>query len=248
MTMNSRFIVITGGNGAVAVQLAEVFAQEGAKILLWGREQRDRIATLQREYPIDSIFSDLANAQSSQAAWASYRMTCPEPPDALIHTAAIRAYDHRNLRDSDPFVWSQVANVNLVATANVLRILLPELALAKPGRVVLFGSDVARSGLRQGSAYSAAKAGISALCRSVAQEEPNVLLNVVSPGPIETDYANPSPGYIDFRHRYFDAQREHVPLGRLAVPKDFTGIVRFLISPDNTFLTGEEIFVNGGAR
>jgi NAD(P)-dependent dehydrogenase (short-subunit alcohol dehydrogenase family) len=240
--MNHRFVIITGGDGAIASHIARRLHDEGAKILLWTHDHHDRADRL----PLGRISSDLSDAAASQKAWDDWKAAHDRRPDALIHTAAVRASDHQPLRDSSPEMWARVAMTNLNMAANILRMLLPELALADPGRVVLFGSDVSRSGLCSGSAYAAAKAGIVALARSVALEERNVLVNVVSPGPVETDFSNGPEEYLEFRRRYFEEQISQTPLGRLAAPDDLYGLVRHLISPENTFLTGEEVFLNGG--
>jgi 3-oxoacyl-[acyl-carrier protein] reductase len=233
--------VITGGNGAIAGHLARYLTSEGHRVILWTRESDDR----EFPFPCERITADLTDYDAAFSAWDEFR-SADDLPDALVHTAAIRAFDHQCLRDSDPVIWNHVVTSNLVMAANILRVLLPDLSAHKPGRVVLFGSDVSVSGLARGSAYAAAKAGLVGLCRSVAKEEPDIRINVVSPGPVQTGERSDSDDYREFRRVYFEEQRKLIPLGRLATPEDVCGLVRFLISPENTFLTGEEIMLTGG--
>jgi NAD(P)-dependent dehydrogenase (short-subunit alcohol dehydrogenase family) len=115
-------------------------------------------------------------------------------------------------------------------------------------RVVLFGSNVSRIGLPKGTAYSASKAAISNLCRSLSIElgPQNILINTISPGPIEIDNSHFSPEYRKFREQYYEEMLQQTPLKRLAKPEDIVALASFLISGENSFITGEEFFITGG--
>jgi NAD(P)-dependent dehydrogenase (short-subunit alcohol dehydrogenase family) len=113
----------------------------------------------------------------------------------------------------------------------------------------MIGSNVSRVGLKNGSVYAATKAAVANLVRSVALEEGsyNTLINTVSPGPVETVNNDFDPAYCEFRRDYFANQLKLTSLGRLATVDDVCQTIIFLTSMANSHITGEEIFITGGA-
>lgn len=168
-------------------------------------------------------------------------------PWGLVHAAAVRASDHLPLTDSDPRQWQTVFNANVMPAYLLLRALIP-LMRPKGGRVVLFSSLVGRSGLASGSAYAAGKAALTNLAKSVAAEEGanNILVNTVSPGPIQITNPDFDPDYAAFRDQYYAKEATRLALGRVALPEEFIGICTYLLSQQNTYLTGEDIALHGG--
>jgi len=118
----------------------------------------------------------------------------------------------------------------------------------KSGRIVLFGSNVSRIGLKNGSAYAASKAAIANICRSVSIEEAEnkILINTISPGPVKIVDAHFSEEYQEFRQKYYQEQLQQIPMKRLVNFNDIYGVCKFLISEENSYMTGEEIFLTGG--
>ena len=238
----SEHLLLTGANGNIGAALAGRFLAHGWHVTLLYHRNHNRVIQLLQDYP------DLATANSVDLMdhEALAKLLPSLQFDALIHTAGVRAADARPLAESMPADWQRVLTQNLVAAANVLRAAIPVLRLAQPGRVVLFGSDVSREGLRRGSAYAAAKAGLANLARSLSLEEPDLLVNVVSPGPVRIDNSHFSEEYRRFREQYYAEQRSRTPSGRLADVDDLWGVCRFLVSTENRHINGEEIVVNGG--
>jgi len=236
------FVAVTGANGNIGSHLAERFLQTGWHVALLYHRAHERVDHLLRAYgaPAEAHAVDLMDSVALEALFAHLPVT------ALVHTAGVRAADARSLVASDPTVWNRVLTENLVSAANLLRAAIPALRAAAPGRVVLFGSDVSREGLKNGSAYAAAKAGVANLARSLSREEPDLLVNVVSPGPVVIDDSHFSEEYRIFRERYYAEQLLRTPTGRLADLEDLWGVCRFLVSSENRHINGEEIVVNGG--
>ena len=118
----------------------------------------------------------------------------------------------------------------------------------KNGRIVLLGSNVSRIGLPNGSAYAASKSAIANLSRTVALEEAenNILINTISPGPIQIDDSHFGEEYRKFRASYYKKMLMQIPLKRLATLEDLYNLIEFLLSDKNSYITGEEIFVTGG--
>lgn len=249
--MNKQTILISGANGNIAVQLATRFAEEGHQLLLLTHEEWGRIA------PLCSRFGSLVkikscDLQSVEETAVAIGQLLDEgfSPNAVIHTAATRATDHNSFIDSDLPQWLYTFDQNVKAAVNLLHTLLPLFREKRAGRVVLFGSDVTRIGLPNGSAYAAAKAALANLVKTLSYElgPYNVLINMISPGPVVVDNKGFSPDYIRFREEYYEKELARIPLGKLLTPDMLYPLCKFLTSEDNQYLTGEEIILNGGKR
>ena len=169
-------------------------------------------------------------------------------PDRLIHTATARSHAIKSLADSDPELWKNIINANLVGTFNILKTTLKFFKENNSGKIVLFGSNVSRIGLPKGTAYAASKAGIANIGRTLAAEEAtsNIIVNTISPGPIKIDDSQFSESYRKFRQEYYEEKLRETPLKRCASFQDIFGLCEFLLSKDNSYITGEEFFITGG--
>ncbi len=235
-------ILITGANGNIGSYLAQKFLDDGHALILFHRWKSDRIEQLIEHDSVEAHSVELGNWQQVQSAIDSLR----SKPQALIHTASVRSTDFMNLASTDPEHWKATLDSNVLGCYHILKATIPILRHAKPGRIVLFGSDVSRIGLMNGSAYAASKAAIGNICRTVALEEKDVLCNVLSPGPVEIDDTHFPEMYRLFREEYYRKQLARIPQGRLAKPNDIYGLCRFLVSNENSYLTGEEFYLTGG--
>jgi len=140
--------------------------------------------------------------------------------------------------------WTRIIAVNLTGTYNGCAAALPVLAAAGGGRIVNIGSisgQVGGGGAHP--AYGASKAGVHALTKTYAVEGARygVLCNAVAPGMLETGMAR------EFDDRQLDKLVQAVPLRRLGRMDEIARVIRFLISPENTYITGAIVPVNGGA-
>lgn len=240
----SKTILITGSNGNIGFDLAKRFLQKGHNLILIYNQSASRIDSLKSNESVKLVKTDLTDLV--QTAEILKPVLSERTPDCLIHTASLRSDDFNSLADSSVERWEKVLITNSLCTFNILKIMLPILRENKPGRVVLFGSNVSRSGLKNGSSYAASKAVISSIAKSVAQEEKDILINVVSPGPAEIDDSHFSQEYREFRKEYYKKQLENIPMKRLARPEDLFGLCSYLVSEQNTYITGEEFFLTGG--
>ena len=240
----SKTILITGSNGNIGFDLAKRFLSRNHKLILLYNSSASRIKTISSNENLKAVNVNLADYDKAESILKP--IINEYSPDCLIHTASLRSDDFNSLSDSNPEQWEKVLMTNSMCTFNILKIMLPVLRKKKPGRIVLFGSNVSRTGLKNGSSYAASKAVISSISKSVAQEEKDILINVVSPGPVEIDDSHFSQEYRDFRKEYYKDQLKNIPLQRLAKPEDLFGLCSYLISDKNTYITGEEFFLTGG--
>jgi NAD(P)-dependent dehydrogenase (short-subunit alcohol dehydrogenase family) len=161
--------------------------------------------------------------------------------DAVVNAAGI-GFPLRFLeaRDED---WNGMLDVNLMGTVRICRAALPHLRRStQPGRgIVNFTSQAAKTGgLLIGAPYSAAKAAVLCLTKTLAAEfaADGIRVNAVAPGIIETPFLDQVPGIRE--------RQAQLPLGRIGAPEEVASVVAFLLSPDASYLTGEIIDVNGG--
>jgi len=244
-------IIITGANGQTAVHLAENLLGQGCYLLLIAHDRTDRIEPLLKKYPTLCSFKqcDLTDFEQTKSVVAEIKTAGQKKPDALIHTAAIRSYDAKALSDSDPDIWNSIILRNITMTYNVLKCTLPLMIEQQKGKIVLFGSNVTRTGLPYGSAYAASKAAMANLVRTVAWEtaSDNIQINLVSPAPIDTKLEEDYRGeYLNFRKEYFEAYKKSHPAHKLVSLKDITEIVISLLNFDMNSVSGEEIYITGG--
>jgi len=161
--------------------------------------------------------------------------------DAVVNAAGT-GFPLRFLEASDED-WQTMLDVNLMGTVRVCRAALPHLRRStQPGRgIVNFTSQAAKTGgLLIGAPYSAAKAAVLCLTKTLAAEfaANGIRVNAVAPGIIETPFLDQVPGIRE--------RGAQLPLGRIGSPEEVASVVAFLLSPDASYLTGEIVDVNGG--
>jgi 2-hydroxycyclohexanecarboxyl-CoA dehydrogenase len=214
-------VVLTGGGSGIGRAIALRLADEGARV---GILDRDASGGAETEAAI--------RAAGGVASAYGVDIT-----DYAAVEAAVEAFIG---------VEGEVRGlvINLVGPLNVTKVVLSRMARAEAGRIVSIASDAGRVGSSGESVYAACKGGIVAFSKSVAREmaRRGISLNVVSPGPTDT------PLFADFdaSGRLAKALERAIPMGRLARPDDFPGLVAFLLSDEAAFITGQTISVSGG--
>lgn len=159
------------------------------------------------------------------------------PVDALVNNAGVTADGYLMMLPADD--WERVLRVNLGGFFLTTRACLKGMVRARRGRVVNIGSLAGERGNVGQVAYAASKAGLAGATRALALEMArwNVLVNTVSPGPLDTGMAAGLEA---------DQIAQQIPLGRLGTAEEVAGVVSFLCSEDASYITGQLIPVNGG--
>jgi len=161
-------------------------------------------------------------------------------PTVLVNNAGITK-DNLLMRMKDD-EWEDVINTNLSSLYRLSKACLRDMMKAKTGRIVNISSVVGASGNPGQTNYAAAKAGILGFTKSLAQEvgSRGITVNAVAPGFIETDMTN------ELNPEQQQALIANIPLGRMGNVQDIAAAVKFLVSEEAAYITGETIHVNGG--
>jgi len=243
-----KALVLTGAGGNVGAYLAHTLCKRDINLVLIVHKDTHRIDDLFNEKNVRILKTDLTDLDDLQNKLDITFSDSGWLPNRLIHTATARNHNVQDMIDTDPELWNSIINMNVVGTFNLLKCLIPYFRKNKNGKIVLFGSNVSRIGLPKGSAYAASKAAIANLARTIAIEEAdnNIIINTVSPGPIKIDDSQYSESYRKFREEYYNEKLREIPLKRCASFDDLLGVCDFLLSDENSYITGEEFFITGG--
>jgi 3-oxoacyl-[acyl-carrier protein] reductase len=227
-----RVVLITGGSRGIGLATAQRFAALG-----------DRVAvTYNSSPPPDGFFAvkcDVTSAADVDAAFTAVEQHFG-PVEVLVSNAGMTK-DMLILRMSETD-FSDVVDANLTAAYRVAKRAAQGMLKARRGRMIFVSSVVGMLGSAGQANYSASKAGLIGLARSIARElgSRSITANVVAPGPVATDML------AALSEDRVTTLTQAVPLGRLASPEEVAGTIAFLASPDAAYITGAVIPVDGG--
>lgn len=248
-------VLVSGAGSGIGRAMAVALARDGStRLVLVGRRLEALEATRALlPYP-DSHFvvtADTRDAAALKAGFAAVQLA-----DLRLRAIIANAGKGGENRYGESDTWSEIVSTNLDGTYTLVNEALAALRASNaPVRHVLVTASIlARIGVPGYSAYCASKAGLLGLVRSWAAEfaAEGIMVNALCPGWVDTEMA--TQGIHAFAEstgaRYEDALRgamERVPMGRMAKPEEIAAFARFLVSPEQTSMTGQAVDVNNGA-
>lgn len=233
--------VVTGGSRGIGKTISEELADAGARVVVIARNEERAVAAA-RELPGEGHRGLSCDVSDSEAVAAAVKLIETEvgPISILVNNAGItRDNILLRLKDED---WEQVIDVNLRGAFNLIRAVTRGMMKRRDGVIVNVSSVVGLMGNAGQANYSAAKAGLLGLTKSVARElaSRGVRCNAVAPGYIATDMTS------ELSEEQTGALRAQIPLGRLGETTDVAPLIRFLAGPGGRYITGQTIAVDGG--
>ena len=238
-----NYALVTGGSRGIGRAVCVRLASQGFAILInyvsneqKARETAELVA--QAGGQAELLKFDVANAEETAAVLGGWMQAHPDDCiEVLVNNAGIR-------RDglliwTEPEDWHKVVNTTLDGFYNVTRPLLQPMLLKKRGRIINVASLSGLKGMQGQTNYSAAKGGLIAATKALAQEvgRKKVTVNAIAPGFVKTDMVD---GLDEA------ALKKDIPLQRFGEPEEVAALIGFLASPDAAYITGECISINGG--
>ena len=228
----SRVVLITGGSRGIGLACAQHFQSLGDKVTI----------TYNSTKPTNDFFSikcDVTSQVEVDAAFAAVEEKFGAVQVLVSNAGITKDLLLLRMNEND---FTSVIDANLSGAYRVCKRATQGMLRAKSGRIILMSSVVALLGSAGQANYAASKAGLVGLARSLARElgSRSITVNVVAPGPVETDMTAALTD--EQRARMIDA----VPLGRIATTQEIAAAVAFLASQDAAYITGAVIPVDGG--
>ena len=239
--MKDKVILVTGANRGIGLNIIQRLNNDGYTVI--GTSRTDDGANLISQ-EINSnggkgLKMDVTNQESINSAIKNIRDEYGTLY-GLVNNAGI-TNDNLLMRMTDE-QWLSVIETNLTSIYRVTKSIVKDMMKAREGRIVNIGSIVGMMGNAGQSNYSASKSGLLGFTKSLARElsSRNINVNSISPGFIDTDMTKA------LSDDQIDNLSKNIPLGRIAESSEVSSVVSFLLSDDSSYITGENINVNGG--
>ncbi len=239
--LNKRTAVITGGAQGFGLDIAKKFLNFGAKVIIWDiDEQQLQLAT--KEINNSKLsYNKVDVSNFDQVNKAVVKITNTSNIDILINNAGITG-STSTVWDYDVNEWERIVQINLMGTFNCCKSIVPNMIKNNYGRIVNVASVAGKDGNANASAYSSAKAGIIGLTKSLGKElaDKNIAVNAVTPSSANTRILN----QMSEKHVKFMLSK--VPRGRFLELNEFSSIISWLSSEENSFSTAAVFDISGG--
>ena len=243
LDLKGRVAIVTGAARGIGYAIAKRALQSGATVSLWDVDGERLESARQQLSPLGPVSTDLvdiADDHSVESAMAAMRSRHGRI-DILVNNAGITGGNGLTW-ELDPGVWRRVIDVNLVGCFLVCRAVIPHLIANGYGRIVNVASIAGKEGNPTASHYSASKAGVIGLTKSLGKElaTKNVLVNCVTPAAANTEiFAQMTAEHIEY-------MRSKIPVGRFVEVDEIAALICWLASEDCSFSTGAVFDISGG--
>jgi 2-dehydro-3-deoxy-L-rhamnonate dehydrogenase (NAD+) len=239
LDLKDRHAVVTGGASGLGFAIAERLVASGAGVTIWDRDEtagRTAAAKLSGHAIVADV-SDLASITRATEATLAHASAI----DVLINNAGITG-PNAKLWDYPADAWREVFAVNLDGVFNCCRTVVPGMRARNYGRIVNIASVAGKDGNPNASAYSASKAAVIALTKSLGKElaDTGIRVNCVTPAAVRT------PLFAQMTQAHIDYMLSKIPMGRFGESHEVAALVAWLATEECSFSTGAVFDLSGG--
>jgi NAD(P)-dependent dehydrogenase (short-subunit alcohol dehydrogenase family) len=242
--LEGKIVVITGGNSGIGLASAKRFAAEGAQVVITGRRQQELDESVKAiGGDVLAVQGDISNLTDLDRLFDTVK-SAKGRIDVLFANAGLGAREALGMISEESF--DKVFTVNVKGTLFTVQKALP--LMKAGGSIILTGSTTGTTGTNAFSVYSASKAAIRNFARSWAVDlkGTGIRVNVLVPGPTETPGLMNGLARTGMQDKMIAGMIGQIPLGRMGEPSETAAVALFLASDDSSFMTGSEVFVDGG--
>ncbi|SAK57473.1 Short-chain dehydrogenase/reductase SDR [Caballeronia hypogeia] len=242
----NRVVIVTGGARGIGLAVAERALESGADVALWDVDGERlartsaELSAKHRERKVSDAVVELTEEASVDAA-AKQTLAAHGRIDVLVNNAGITG-GNGTTWELAPDVWRRVIDVNLIGPYLTCRAVVPHMLKGGYGRIVNVASIAGKEGNPNASHYSASKAGLIGLTKSLGKElaGKNILVNAVTPAAAKTEI------FDSMSQQHIDYMLSKIPMNRFLMPQEAASLILWLASEDCAFSTGAVFDLSGG--
>jgi 2-dehydro-3-deoxy-L-rhamnonate dehydrogenase (NAD+) len=241
--LRDRIAVVTGGARGIGYACVQQILASGGRVSVWDRDEaalKRAVTELNAGDNVTTVVADISDDASVQSAADGTRRSHGKI-DILVNNAGISG-PNKTTWDYQPAEWRQVIDIDLTGAYLCSRALVPGMMANKYGRIVNVASVAGKEGNPNAAAYSAAKAGLIALTKSLGKElaGTGVLVNCVTPAAARTDI------FSQMTEQHIAYMLSKIPMGRFVETGEIAALVTWLCSEQCSFSTGAVFDISGG--
>jgi len=242
MRLQNKAAIITGGGTGIGLACAQLFAKEGARVVIFGRRQ-DRLDQAKKEIgsAVLAVQGDITQKQDTEHLVETTVKQLGKV-DILINNAG--TFAPSSLHETEDDVWDQTFNINMRGVFQLTRKVLPQMIAQGSGSIIHISSILGMIAVPGTSAYNASKGALNQFSRSIAVEygPQGIRSNAVCPGMIETEMTEELRSDQALMQEFLKGY----PLGRFGKPEEVAQACLFLASDESSFITGTTLPIDGG--
>lgn len=250
MRVKDKVAIVTGGGGAIGRETSKLLATEGAKVMVadLNTEEANKVVDEIKALGHKALAIDLDTTKVDKAEQlAKATLDNFGQIDILVNVVGGSAGPFIKTKlgffaQSNKERWEEIVNLNLLGTFNCTRAVINHMIERRSGKIVSIASTSGVIGMQKAAEYSAAKAGIIGFTKALAKEVGpyGINVNCLSPGVVGT------PRVLEMAKELIPEWTKGIKLGRLAKPEEIASVVFFLVSDESSYITGQNIIVDGG--
>jgi NAD(P)-dependent dehydrogenase (short-subunit alcohol dehydrogenase family) len=239
--LNNRTAIITGGAQGFGLDIAKRFLNSGAKVIIWDIDEKELIKVSKELDNSNLSYNAVDVSNFKQVEKTTEQISKNSNIDILINNAGITG-STSSLWDYDVDEWNKIVQINLIGTFNCCKCIVPNMIKNEYGRIVNVASVAGKDGNANASAYSSAKAGVIGLTKSLGKElaDKNIAVNAVTPAGAKTRILD------QMSKEHVARMLSKVPRGRFLEIEEFTSLICWLSSEENSFSTAAVFDISGG--